>query len=61
MVESGLYTTITYKEIDIPLRCPENYNYTLPLVKIACQIRSANLIFMWITGVILASPIFCLC
>ncbi|CAG8471512.1 23195_t:CDS:2 [Racocetra persica] len=54
--EKGTYTTITFKEMDIPLLCPANYNYTSPLVKSACQICSANLIFMWVTGVILALP-----
>ncbi|CAG8754327.1 4528_t:CDS:1, partial [Dentiscutata heterogama] len=54
--EKGTYTTITYKEMDIPLSCPANYNYTSHLVKSACQIRSANLIFMWIIGVLLALP-----
>ncbi|KAF0548128.1 hypothetical protein F8M41_026341 [Gigaspora margarita] len=50
------YTRITHYEMDIPLLCPAEYNYTSPLVKSACQIRSANLVFMWITGVIFALP-----
>ncbi|CAG8764079.1 9197_t:CDS:1, partial [Racocetra fulgida] len=42
------YTSITKKEMDIPFLCPSNYNYTSQLVKSACQIRAANLVFMWV-------------
>ncbi|CAG8689698.1 23955_t:CDS:2 [Gigaspora margarita] len=37
----------------IPFSCPRSYPYTSPKVKEACDIRAANLIFMWLN-------IFCL-
>ncbi|CAG8554253.1 4000_t:CDS:1, partial [Ambispora gerdemannii] len=38
---------------NIPFTCPDSYEYPSPLLRTTCQIRAANLIFMW------AFPIFC--
>src|ERR1043165_3922577 len=44
----GAYTAFTVHEMgNIPFPCPDSYNYTLPLLHTACQIRATNLIFMW--------------
>ncbi|CAG8609646.1 5571_t:CDS:1, partial [Scutellospora calospora] len=52
------YTTATFDEMgDIPFSCPAHYNYTSPLIRTACQVRSANLVFMCVTGIMLAAPL----
>ncbi|CAG8758916.1 17904_t:CDS:1, partial [Gigaspora rosea] len=44
-----IYTILTINEMGgIPFDCPGNYNYTTPIVRTACQIRAANLVFMWL-------------
>ncbi|KAF0525051.1 hypothetical protein F8M41_014789 [Gigaspora margarita] len=43
------YTYITANEMgDIPFSCPSDYPYTSTIIKDACQIRSANLVCMWL-------------
>ncbi|CAG8668450.1 35990_t:CDS:1, partial [Gigaspora margarita] len=42
------YTILTANEMgNIPISCPNDYNYSSSSIKTACQIRLANLISMW--------------
>ncbi|UZO22048.1 uncharacterized protein OCT59_014420 [Rhizophagus irregularis] len=45
-----LYTIFTKDEMGDPFFCPANYPYTSHLIRIACQIRAANLLIMWISS-----------
>ncbi|CAG8529985.1 18423_t:CDS:1, partial [Gigaspora rosea] len=56
------YTALTISEISpIPFSCPRSYPYTSPKVKEACDIRAANLIFMWLNIICLIILITLIC
>ncbi|RHZ79817.1 hypothetical protein Glove_140g113 [Diversispora epigaea] len=43
-----LYTNYTSEEMkDIPFFCPSSFDYRLSIVRVACIIRSSNIICMW--------------
>lgn len=43
-----IYTISTRNELgEIPFFCPEDYNYKSSTIRLACQIRAANIICMW--------------
>ncbi|RIA86125.1 hypothetical protein C1645_780385 [Glomus cerebriforme] len=43
-----LYTHYTWNEMNyIPFFCPATYKYVTAEIRIACQIRAANLISIW--------------
>ncbi|CAG8444996.1 19160_t:CDS:1 [Dentiscutata erythropus] len=44
---------------NIPLFCPADYNYTLPIIRTACMVRISNLLCMWTA--ILFSFLSCCC
>ncbi|CAI2166314.1 5537_t:CDS:2 [Funneliformis geosporum] len=35
----------------IPFFCPMDYDYKFPQLRSVCQIRTTNLVFMWITSI----------
>ncbi|CAG8455814.1 7264_t:CDS:2 [Dentiscutata heterogama] len=56
------YTALTISEISpIPFSCPRSYPYTSPKIKEACEIRAANLIFMWLNIICLIILITLIC
>ncbi|RGB38206.1 hypothetical protein C1646_812828 [Rhizophagus diaphanus] len=43
-----IYTISTRNELgEIPFFCPENYKYKSSTIRLACQIRAANIICVW--------------
>ncbi|RHZ48983.1 hypothetical protein Glove_535g32 [Diversispora epigaea] len=48
---STLYTLFTRDDIDdVPFNCPSDYSYPNHRYQLACQIREANFLAMWIFG-----------
>ncbi|CAG8640510.1 1116_t:CDS:2, partial [Acaulospora morrowiae] len=44
-----VYTVLTINEMgNIPFSCPSDYPYSSEIIRTACQVRTANLISMWI-------------
>jgi hypothetical protein len=47
---------------DVPFFCPADYPYSSPLIRVACQVRAANLLLLWIIpgiSIIIASFVCC--
>ena len=46
-----IYTVKTTHELgEIPLYCPLNYDYKFAQLHFICQLRTSNLIFMWMAS-----------
>ncbi|CAG8568725.1 6084_t:CDS:2 [Acaulospora morrowiae] len=57
-----LYTNYTSDEMgDVPFTCPASYDYEEQIVRIACIIRTSNIICMWLFAFFLALWIIAEC
>ncbi|CAG8583498.1 677_t:CDS:1, partial [Scutellospora calospora] len=57
-----VYTYLTANEMgNIPFSCPPDYPYNSTIIQDACQIRSANLVCMWLYFISLVLLILLAC